>query len=457
MEAAGPSDLPFVALPDSEAIEYDVDAEQAVILGDSEPKGTSAVSDAIKNLVNSIVGAGIVGLPYVFAAAGFVTGLILTAMAWFLVEYSLRLLVRTGMRYGARNYEDLMGLAFGPVGVTLVSLALFVFEFGAMCTYFIILGDSSEMVAVSLFKLDPESPLVTSWTLRRLCIIGFGCCFSLPLCCFRDISSLERSSGLSVGAVIVIALLVVGKFVQLAVEPTFEIQPRLTVVGPAPFKSFSIICFAFVCHDTAYLIFNTLREPTCEAWDATARVGLMAAVSICLLLSVPGYLTFGADTKSNILTNYPVDDPLVIACRCIYIVVMTLVYPMSFFVCRHIVNAVLWRGDSHQAIQVVSSTRFYGLTAVIFVCTVGITLVVRDLGVVMSLTGSLGAVNLAFVFPPACALKLAHGSWQRAFASPKSVIEAKIKLKQVVCPVFVMIFGVCAMFSSVYETVFVAE
>jgi len=261
----------------------------------------------------------------------------------------------------------------------------------------------------------------------------------------------------SVAAVFVISLLVVGKFVQLAMEPTFEIQPRLTVVGPAPFKSFSIICFAFVCHDTAYLIFNTLREPTSEAWDATARYGLMAAVGICMLLSIPGYLTFGADTKSNILTNYPIDDPLVIACRCIYIVVMTLVYPMSFFVCRHIVNAVVWRGDSHQPIQSISTARFHGLTAAIFATTVGITLVVRDLGVVMSLTGSLGAVNLAFVFPPACALKLAHGSWQRAFASPKSVIEAKIKLKQVVCPVFVMIFGVCAMFSSVYETVFVAE
>ena len=49
-----------------------------------EPKTKSGYGGAISNLINSIVGAGIIGIPYAFREAGLITGLILLVIVSYL-------------------------------------------------------------------------------------------------------------------------------------------------------------------------------------------------------------------------------------------------------------------------------------------------------------------------------------------------------------------------------------
>lgn len=42
------------------------------------------------------------------------------------------------------TYEDLCEFCFGNIGFYLVSAAMFLFDFGAMLTYLIIMGDAAE-------------------------------------------------------------------------------------------------------------------------------------------------------------------------------------------------------------------------------------------------------------------------------------------------------------------------
>ena len=56
----------------------------------------------------------------------------LMCLACWLTDYSVRLLIRTGIEHGKRNYEDLCQHALGRSGHVLVSATMMVFDFGAL-------------------------------------------------------------------------------------------------------------------------------------------------------------------------------------------------------------------------------------------------------------------------------------------------------------------------------------
>lgn len=76
---------------------------------------------AVFNFVNSIIGAGIIGLPFALNEAGFVAGLVLLVGITFATDYSVRLLVRLGVQHHRTDY--------GTVGVRLLPH----FVFGVLC------------------------------------------------------------------------------------------------------------------------------------------------------------------------------------------------------------------------------------------------------------------------------------------------------------------------------------
>lgn len=56
----------------------------------------SSLPQAAFNYINSIVGSGVIGIPYAFHKAGFGVGLLLLAFVAVITDYSLILMVRIG-------------------------------------------------------------------------------------------------------------------------------------------------------------------------------------------------------------------------------------------------------------------------------------------------------------------------------------------------------------------------
>jgi hypothetical protein len=59
----------------------------------SMPKKKSGLLGTSSNLVNSIVGAGIIGIPYAMRQSGIVVGLILIVLVAYLTDKSLRIII----------------------------------------------------------------------------------------------------------------------------------------------------------------------------------------------------------------------------------------------------------------------------------------------------------------------------------------------------------------------------
>lgn len=355
----------------------------------------SSIFSVFLNFVNSIVGAGIVGLPYTLKQGGLaVTIGVIVLMAW-LTDYSLRLIVRTAKFANVNTYEDLCEYCFGNMGFYLVSGSMFLFDFGAMLTYLIIMGDAAENLAGAWFHWSGEN-------VRRYLIIGISGIVILPLCLLRDISKLEKASAISVLTVVLINFIVMYKFFNLGDK--YHDKPIEYVQSDFP-SAFGTIAFAFVCQDCAFLMFNTLKNPTTKRWGCVVHLALGGACVICIVFALFGYLTFRGHVTSNLLNDYSETDKVVQAARLIYVLTMALTYPISFYVSRHVIYAVIYRGPEYKSEKDCSFLTHLGVTLPLYAVSVLIVMFVTNLGVVMSLTGSIAAVFLAFLLPAACHLK----------------------------------------------------
>lgn len=76
--------------------------------------------------------AGIIGLPFALREAGFLMGLILLLGVSGCTLVSVKMLVAMGMREKKLNYEQLAHHVLGKFGYFSVSIAMFLFAYGAM-------------------------------------------------------------------------------------------------------------------------------------------------------------------------------------------------------------------------------------------------------------------------------------------------------------------------------------
>lgn len=390
--------------------------------------GRSSTKRVTLNFINAVAGSGVLAIPFALERAGLVLGLCMICFVGYTTKYTVCMLVRTGLREGVRNYEELMDVLFGFPGWALVTWLLFLYDFGAMLSYLIILGDTSQSVMLEVCRdvFGVSGGLLDDyWAFRRVCILSVSLLLVLPFCLMRDISRLEWISSVSVVTIVLVILVVIVATATGDNCPDRESdpgscpradEPWLTVVGENPSAAFGILAFSLVCHDTAFLFFNSLRKPTARRWNRVVRLSLAGAIAVCLLLAVPSYISFRSTVKQNILANFAPDDFKIVVVRVFFLFTMAFTYPICFFICRHILNELIYRWEHRRqartpgtpaglSIKEVPPRRHLMLTLTIFSASVAIVCFVDELGLVMAATGNVCAVSIAFVLPPLCEMK----------------------------------------------------
>lgn len=100
-----------------------------VFLKDGENDKTSSLPWASFNFINSIIGSGVIGIPYALHEAGFGLGLLLLILVAYITDYSLILMVQSGHISGRFSYQGIMEAAFGKPGYILLGTLQFVYPF----------------------------------------------------------------------------------------------------------------------------------------------------------------------------------------------------------------------------------------------------------------------------------------------------------------------------------------
>ncbi|CDS12393.1 hypothetical protein LRAMOSA04587 [Lichtheimia ramosa] len=313
--------------------ETDVDATE-------EPKSYrlptegGSIFASFLNMANSIIGAGIIGLPFSFKEAGFWMGIILLLLLTLVVDWTVRLLMYNGKLAGRATYQDLLAFSFGRGGLIAISIFQFAFAFGGMCAYCVILGDTIPHVIKSLVPSIDQLAIVWIFANRRLCITFFTVFVSYPLSLYRDISKLAKTSGLALIAIGVIIVSVVIEGPKMPADIRGSPDLRFTFANDEIFQSIAVISFAFVCHHNSFLIFGSLKQPSLNRFAIVTHWSMVIAFVTCFTLAVSGYLVFTDKTAGNILNNFPADNVLINIARLAFGLNMFTTIPLEAFVCR---------------------------------------------------------------------------------------------------------------------------
>ncbi len=326
--------------------------------------------------------------------------------------YTLNLIIYCGKKVSVYNYEELLEKCFGIKGYIISSFCIAILNIGGMLTNLIIIGDAT-MKVLNIWGFD-------SLFDRQIILLIISFLIILPFCLFRDLSSLEKAGAIKIIAIIVIIVVIFVEFFNsLSNDNNNDSNNDITLsidIASIP-AAVGTLAFSFVCHDSSFLLYNTLDNPTNKRYFKLSFFGIFIAIIFTLCLSIPAYLTFGNNVDFNILNNYNIYNPLLVAIRIIYVFTMTLTFPGSFFLVRHILYGWFQKlycvystnyANNFMPYSVQSSPIFHHLTFTlsIFVIVVITSLFLDDLGVVMSVIGSVSSVNLAFVFPCLCYMNI---------------------------------------------------
>jgi amino acid permease len=401
-------------------------------------------------MANGIIGAGIVGLPFALSQGGFLYGCTMLVLCCYLTHYTLTLMIETGRAHGRFSYEELCELAFGVPGFYALSMFQFFNSFGACIVYMLVVSTTVPPVTLKylgdLWWVFGDSTMVTVFVCSMLI---------LPLSLYRDISYLEKWSMVSLFSVVAMSAAIAFTFVNEENISALNLENQtfmLYDVHDQWLPSIGVIAFAFGCQQYSFFVFSTLERPTRTRWWLVSCFATIIALLLSLTLGVFGYLRYGSKALPNILDNLNHDSVLANMMRIVLAVTMCLTFPLDFFVVRYTVQRFFqrccsseWdddhalpsssgnrgtlvfspvftrqnlRGRGHASD--LSSCSHVGSTVAMWSACLGVSvLAIRcggdsaGLGLVLTLTGSIGTIFTAFVFPTATFIRLGTNDYLR--------------------------------------------
>eukprot|EP00980_Cylindrotheca_fusiformis_P029536 scaffold23499_cov109-Cylindrotheca_fusiformis.AAC.13 len=375
----------------------------------SRPLSKSQISGACSNLVNSIVGAGIIGIPYAFKESGLVAGVTLLVAVSFFTDRTLRMLVELAHFHprlksvDVLTFEDLMFLPFGAVGANFILSSMLFVAYGAMVAYLLIIKDTVPIVMG--FGDDPGEG---GFMQREFVMMVASLVIIVPLSMQRDMSSLSFTSALSVVADTVLVVIVAWFApVQESISNAGGLGNVIhgNWINSGFFIGFGVLTTAMTCQHSAFIVSGSLDRLTAKRWSIVTMLSMAAACFLCAILGITGYLGFLEETHGDVLNNFAFDNVEATIARLLLAFTMFFTYPMEAFVARHVLMQLLYKGDmdgdSDQESSILGFffNRRVKWTWFLYLTTLVPALIVEDLGPVLSITGAVGGCSLAYIAP----------------------------------------------------------
>ncbi|KAA6323259.1 MAG: hypothetical protein EZS28_054334, partial [Streblomastix strix] len=162
---------------------------------------------AIISLVNSHLGAGMLGIPLAYAKAGLVPAIIMHILMGLISWFSYYFLTYSSEATGQYSYGDLAEKIFGIGGILVVEICNFSYCFFPLWAYLILIGDFIPSL-LRMMGVDESNIFCQRWFI--ILIVGF---FVLqPLSWFRTLDSLKYFSSLGMLSMMLTVIVMIIRF-----------------------------------------------------------------------------------------------------------------------------------------------------------------------------------------------------------------------------------------------------
>lgn len=459
-----------------------------------EYTGATALSSVV-NTVNTIIGSGILVLPYAIRTDGILLGVfvllfagILNGIGMVLQGASSKFLPR-----GSATFFTVCRITYPNLSV-LFDLAIFLQCFGVNISYLVLTGDILPLV----YTFD-------GWDTKSMSLfyILISTVLVVPLSLTKKLDNLRYTSIVALTSIVYICFLIYCNFI-IAVSTDYKSIPQdklgdFSLIKPQGFKpvckTFGIIVLAYTC-PTQFSIVGELRNPTMKRIAKITTISMTITAILFISVGLSGYLTFGNALEGNILLMYK-NDIFTQTGRALLILMVILSFPLIFHPSRvsfnNIYHVMTKKWVDYQRKRTSSGTddrspllphlsssfdsadyivkmededvplsnlAFYTISFVLLLGNYTFAILLNSFELILAIVGSTGGVLISFILPGFYGYKLLASDDDEISnrlnkysleESDNPIFKSKL-LKNV--SLFLIIWGLIAMVICLYSSIF---
>lgn len=394
-------------------------------------EGASKASSFV-SLIKTIVGAGILSMPYAFSTDGIAVGVLIVLLAALTSGYGLFLQVYVSKYVppGHATFFNLCSVTYPYLSV-IFDLAIAIQCFGCATSYLVLIGDLMPTIIPSVPGLNDAN--------IRLFWIVVSALVCVPISFLKNLDSLKYSSILGLAAIAYLVVLIISHLF-IGDIPASERGEIVWVPQSftAVFSTFSIIVFAFTGHQNMFSIINEAQDRSLSAMSTLANITIACASVLFIAVGLAGYLTFGDAVLGNVILLYPSAWSTTIG-RFSIVFMMLCSFPLMFHPARISVNNIyywvklncfggvappdeqtqestsLLQGNREQgngskiksAVVVPFPTpTFNTITTVLLIIAYTLAISIKSFALVLAIVGATGSTAISFILPGLFGYKL---------------------------------------------------
>ena len=270
-----------------------------------QESGASLFS-SIVNVMNTIIGAGVLSIPSTVGTSGLVGSFLILAISLYLSLEGAKMLSSTAVYTKAYSYGGVGSKLGNPAVGVVGDIAMILFDFGISVAYFIILFDQAADLVVAWGHVSTDS--VSTWKPWLSAALAFFIGF--PVLCIPTIDALRFTSTASIiciGLFVVIsAVKGIGQVAQGGLAYKWFPDSFSGLVSSISVFFTSMCCPVNIPKMTAELKFPSSSKFASKVakMNRINTVAFLSCGSIYFIVGAFGYLAYGDAIEANLLTNF---------------------------------------------------------------------------------------------------------------------------------------------------------
>jgi len=355
---------------------------------DTPPENGLTTPQVVFAIIKVIIGPAILYLPHGFLQAGYGFAIFMMWLSWAMFNWNVARMLDV-WRIKHTSYAEMMGSAFGSRGQLAVQLFVVLQQCGVCCTYFVFIAKNLNSI--------------TGWD-KRICVF-VQLAFHVPLSWMRDIKTFRYINMASSGMVaICIAILL-----STAITDDIKHPKSMQLFNSNKFYEF-VGTATFAWEGMAALAIPLQGNADCHTRPLYGNIFVKTTAAIMLiytLFALSNLTAYGEDVETDLPNNLQ-SSVLRRLVQVTYSVAVVLTFPLQLHEGVHMASAMLGATRATTAsVQQDSGEDSWGTwilgtlarTGLVLALAVLSAVLVNDLGLFVSIIGSLIGVPLTFIFP----------------------------------------------------------
>ena len=438
------------------------------VSGNGEDECSATVFGTTVNLCNTIIGAGLLTLPF----AIYVSGGLLNALALFVLvavgsACGFLFLCECCEMTGKFTYKELGESAIGTGWP--VELMKGLYTFGTCIAYMVLIGDFCTGLSAEISPGDSVflQRVHDVFSDRTSATILIATVFCFPLSLLRSLNALRFTSLLAIACIAYTVLAVAGTF---AFKYHFHVADsvRFTSFSPTVLGCLPLMGVSLTGHYNAPRLYYEMKDRS----EAKFKVVVAGSITTCVvfysLMALSGYLMFGDKVDGDILNNLSSTGSVAVLARLALLVTIVFSYPLVYNAVRSSAHELVsgwWHrtgaGRSSEprlleaqrtpaASKHISMLQAVAYSSAFVTLHVVIALLVPQVEVVLGYNGSVFGTSIVYILPAIMVMRMRE---RRKAETPIVLADDAVRAGGVTAgPVLLLVFGLLMLIGGVVST-----